>query len=407
MNINELRELQIEFEKLRLEVISEFKHINAVRKKFVKDYPLNKITLMTKDDFVIGKGNSSFCNRMENELNGWGNIHGSPAIKFGLYFGKLGEDKDRKYRIGKKSFGVNENNAFSNILNAIKELIENPDNMELLKSNLISPMFKGKILSVYHPDKFLNIFSASHLNYFINYLGLDNTSKSELDKQFVLLNFKNKDLEMKSWSNYKFAKFLYTSFKKPNDEIKENKLSKELKEYKEKDFPPIEKLKIKFVDLVTDHSEGIPNSNKRTPTKIDYSIRSKTNKRIGDRGEQIVFKAEKDFLIINGQKALAKKLDKVSETDDTLGYDLISFDLDGNKKFIEIKTTLKPIGESNIFMTSNEINRASEQTNYFIYIVYEAGTKEPKIWKIEGDTLLSDKHVIKEPILYKLKFKTK
>ncbi len=407
MNINELRELQIDFEKLKLEVKSEFKHINSVRKKFVKDYPLNKITLMTKDDFVIGKGNSSFCNRMENELNGWGNIHGSPAIKFGLYFGKLGEDKDRKYRIGKKSFGINENNALSNILNSIKELIENPDDIELLKSNPISPMFKGKILSVYHPDKFLNIFSASHLNYFINLLGLDNTSKSELDKQFVLLNFKNKDLVMKSWSNYEFAKFLYTSFKNPNDEIKENKLSKELKRYKEKDFPPIEKLKIKFVDLVTGNSDSKPNSNKRTPAKLDYSNRSKSNKRIGDRGEQIVFKAEKDFLIKNGKTKLAKILDKVSETDDTLGYDLISYDLEGNKKYIEIKTTLKPIGESNIFITSHEISKALEQTNYFIYIVYEAGSEEPKIWKIEGDKFLNDKNVIKEPILFKLKFKTK
>ena len=249
MNITEIREFQIEFEKIKSDIKSEFKHIDSIRKKFIKDYPLSKIPFLTKDEFVVGKGSSSFCNRMENELNSWGNIHGSPAIKFGLYFGKLGEDKDKKYRIGKRSFGTEENIALSNILNSIKQLIEEKDNIQVLKNNLISPMFKGKILSVYHPDKFLNIFSATHLNYFINYLGLDNSSKNELDKQALLLNYKNKDLVMKNWSNYEFAKFLYVSFKNPNDELKDKNITKELKGFKQKDFPPIEKVKIKFVRL--------------------------------------------------------------------------------------------------------------------------------------------------------------
>lgn len=56
------------------------------------------------------------------------------------------------------------------------------NDFEILKKNPISPMYKGKILSVYYPDDFLNIFSAKHLNYFINIFGLDNDSKSELDK---------------------------------------------------------------------------------------------------------------------------------------------------------------------------------------------------------------------------------
>ena len=97
-------------------------------------------------------------------------------------------------------------------------------------------MFKGKILSVYYPNDFLNIFSAKHLNYFINILGLDNESKSELDKQALLLNFKKSDKVMQKWSVYEFSKFLYASFGNPNNEIKEEKISKELKDFKLKDF---------------------------------------------------------------------------------------------------------------------------------------------------------------------------
>jgi len=54
----------------------------------------------------------------------------------------------------------------------IVELINNNDNLNILKDNNISPMFKGKILSIYFPDKFMNIFSSSHLDYFINMFGV-------------------------------------------------------------------------------------------------------------------------------------------------------------------------------------------------------------------------------------------
>ena len=119
-----------------------------------------------------------------------------------MYFGKYGQDKTRKYRIGRKEYGKDEDIALKKILSAIVELLENKDDFEILKKNPISPMYKGKILSVYYPNDFPNIFSAKHLNYFINNLGLDNDSKSELDKQALLLDFKNSDKVMKQCFNH-------------------------------------------------------------------------------------------------------------------------------------------------------------------------------------------------------------
>ncbi|MGU3377652.1 hypothetical protein [Chryseobacterium sp. M5A1_1a] len=109
MKITELRDYQTVFEKIKANYNSEFKEINRLRKKFTIDYPIDEIINLTKDEYVIGKGDSTFCNRIENDLNNWGNIHGSPAIKFGLYFGKYGKDKTRKYRIGRKEYGTDEN----------------------------------------------------------------------------------------------------------------------------------------------------------------------------------------------------------------------------------------------------------------------------------------------------------
>ncbi len=406
MKITELRDYQIEFEKKREYFNSGFKEINGLRKKFTTDYPIDGITGLTKDEYVIGKGGSTFCNRIENDLNDWGNIHGSPAIKFGLYFGKYGDDETRKYRIGRKEYGTNENIALKKILSAIVELLENKNDFKVLKKNPISPMFKGKILSVYFPNDFLNIFSAKHLNYFINILGLDNDSKSELDKQALLLKFKESDKVMQKWSVYEFSKFLYASFGNPNNEIKEEKISKELKDFKLKDFPPIEILKFDYVDLQTNVLSETEGKGKNKGTKIDYSNRSRKFKRIGDRGEQIVLRAERKFLNKNGKKDLAKLVDQISERDDSVGYDILSFELDGTKRLIEVKSTLRKIGKNSIYISANELKVAENEKNYYFYIIYEAGSKRPKIWKVKSSDLLNNNNIIKEPILFKLNMNT-
>lgn len=407
MKITELRDYQIEFEKIRADFNSGFKEINSLRKKFTSDYPTSRIRTLTLDEYVTGKGGQTFCNRIENDLNEWGNIHGSFATKFGVYYGKFGKNSKSKYRIGRKEYGTDENVALKKILSAIIELIENKDDLAILKKNPISPMFKGKILSVYYPNKFLNIFSAKHLNYFINNLGLDNDSKSELDKQALLLDFKNTDKVMKEWSIYEFSKFLYSSFGRPNDEIKEENISKELKKFNLKDFPPIESLKFDYVELQTDELPEPTEKKKNKETKVDYSNRSRKFKRIGDRGEQIVLRAERQFLKKNGRKDLAKLVDQISERDDSVGYDIKSYELDGTEKLIEVKSTLRKIGNSNIFLSANELQVAENKENYYFYIIYEVGSKRPKIWKVKSSDFLNDSNIVKEPILYKLNMNTK
>lgn len=409
MNVTELREFQTEFQKIWKDINTGFKEIERLRKRFVKDYHVDRIKKLTLDDYVVGKRDStSFCNRIENELNEWGNIHGSNARKFGLYYGTFGKDKESKYRIGKKRFGTDYTKALDEILSSIIELIENKDNTKLIKSNPISPMFKGKILSVYYPNQYLNIFSATHLNYFINALGLDNKSKSEIDKQSLLLKYKNNDSVMKKWTTYEFSKFLYFTFRNPNDEIKEKDLPKELRGFILKDFPPIESLKFDFVNLETVEFEP-PNSEqaKGKNKKPDYLGRSKKFKRIGDRGEQIVLRAEKQFLEKNGKFELAEKVDHIAERDDKAGFDVLSYELDGTEKLIEVKATLRKVGASKIFLSANELKISEESENYYFYIIYETGSKRPKIWRIKAKKLISDKNIIKEPVLYQLNLSTK
>lgn len=403
MNLRELREYQVEFEKVRVKVASDFKAINELRKKFTLDYTISKLLTLKKEEYAVGLGSPTFCNRIENELNEWGNIHGSSATKFGIYFGVFGEDKSRKYRIGRKEYGDNVDLAFKKVINSIIMLIEKSDDIEVIKQIPISPMFKGKILSIYYPEKFMNVFSAKHLNYFIDNLCIENSSKSELDKQALLLHYKNSDQVMKKWSVYEFSRFLYKTFGSPNDEVKEEKLPNELKKFREKDFPPIETVNFSYIKLTTNELAEHYDRRERKGSKIDYINRSKKLKKIGDRGELIVLKAERKYLKENKRPDLEKLIDHIAEKDDSAGYDIKSYNLDGTERLIEVKSTTQKVSSNSIYISANELDVATKNSNYYFYVVYEADSKAPKIWRVKGTDLLNDEKIIKEPIAYRIR----
>jgi MoxR-like ATPase len=69
--------------------------------------------------------------------------------------------------------------------------------------------------SLYFPEKFLNVFSEEHIDFFLKSLELFDETVSQLDpmrKKQILSNFKNQDTTMKNWSAYEFGNFLYEVF---------------------------------------------------------------------------------------------------------------------------------------------------------------------------------------------------
>ncbi|MDA3885434.1 MAG: DUF3883 domain-containing protein [Candidatus Delongbacteria bacterium] len=401
MNKQELRVKQSRFLNNK-EMKKDIKYLVGLRNKFVKKFSTSKILNLSLDEYVVGKGSKdSFCYWVENKLNELGNIQGSTAGKFGVYFGYKGEKSKQKYRIGKMIFGSEHNEAFENVKLAIKQLIENPDDIEILKKNPISPMFKGKILALYHPEKFINVYYYKHLDFFIIAFGLTTRSRSETEKNKLLLKYKNSDGVMKSWTNFEFAKFLYTYVGKPD-----TGLIKE--EFDEKELTPIEKVKFEFVNLELIEMDDIETEKKSTkPKKPDYEKQAKKYKKIGERGEQIVMLAETEYLKKKGKVELAENVEQKSKEDDSLGYDILSFNLDKSVKYIEVKSTQRKIGQSDVFITKNELDTLKDNKNYFIYVVYEVLEKRPKIWKICGMDLKNDGNVIITPVSYKMTFKTR
>lgn len=399
----ELNELKANFELLRLDYKDEFKKLDNLRSDFVKYFTVKKVNELSVDEYITGKRQPTFCNRIENDLNSWGDIHGSNSIKFGLYYGKKGKDLVQKYRFAKK-YGSSWEDAFINIKKSIIELLNDGknENYDKIKQNLISPMFKGKILSIYYPDKYLNIFASSHLDHFITNLGLINTSKSEIDKQKIIIDFKNNDKLMQIWTIYEFSKFLYKSFNKPVDEKTSNSIPNELKNYISITFPPIEEIQCKFItpviiDLAEKHSHDV--------SKGKYhDNQNKNAKKIGDQGELIVLKAEFEKL---KKYNIEKKIQHIAKSDDNAGYDILSFDENGNEIQIEVKSTKSKPHDLSFIITSNELKKSREFPNYYLYLVFEAHTKEPEIWKIKAVDLLNDEKINIEPTQFRINAKLK
>lgn len=404
MDIDELRTKQAVFEIDRKKINKEYFEIEKIRNDFISKFSLEKIKGLSIDDYVVGKeSKESFCYLIENKLKSLGDMHGATSLKFGIYYSK----NNREYAFVKR-FGDNFQIAFDNIKSLIISLIVAGENGNInnIKKNKLSPMFKGKILATYFPENFLSIFSEEHLNHFLDQFNINYIEKNdELLKREYLLNFKNSDSVMKNWRNYDFSKFLYDQIGRPP------KLSsgtpEDLKEYSSIDLPKMNDVKYEFVDLkLTDVKQNDPilHNDEKIFKKIDFDRENKINRKIGERGESVVMRAEKEFLSGIGLKKLVNKITQKSKESDSYGYDILSFDKNGIEKFIEVKSTRKKSSNSNVYfaISSNEYRHAVKIDNYYIYIVFEADTTKPKIFKLHKPFNKSNNIIKVEPKSYKV-----
>ena len=117
---------------------------------------------------------------------------------------------------------------------------------------------------------------------------------------------------------------------------------------------------------------------------------------IGQQGERYVYELEKKYLLGIGKSDLAQKVKIVSEENIAAGYDILSFDAEGNEKFIEVKTSA---GKSGVFeITANEIVVAKKKNElYWIYRVTKIQENAPEVLKIQNPA----KHIDNGSLLLK------
>ena len=113
----------------------------------------------------------------------------------------------------------------------------------------------------------------------------------------------------------------------------------------------------------------------------DYIETNKANKTLGVEGELFVLEYEKEC-VKKYNLPLAKCVRHISvDEGDGLGYDILSYDSQGNEIYIEVKTT-EGGEKTSFYITANELLKSEqEKEKYFLYRVYNFD-KDKKIGNI-------------------------
>jgi hypothetical protein len=122
----------------------------------------------------------------------------------------------------------------------------------------------------------------------------------------------------------------------------------------------------------------------RVARRFDPATRDQANRALGRAGETFVMELERKRLISAGRPDLAEKVSWTSDiAGDGLGYDIDSFDPDGSRIFVEVKTTRGAI-HTPFFLSENERSFAAEQGNAFrLYRLFGHGS-DPKVYCLPG-----------------------
>lgn len=326
------------------------------RGAFLRAFPLSSLPEMTVDHYVIGKGTPTFCAYVEPLTKLWANILGATAFKFGIYHGKTKSDPTHRYRFVERKFGSSKSAAFAAVKDALLRLIKDGRalHFEAIDKNPLSQMFKAKILSLYFPDRYLNICSREHISDLSSEVGRKDGWVSE--QQHYLLEAKLANPLSRHWSNPKYMTFLYNTYIRPADK----------------------KMHLKVI-------------RKRRPPKIDVEEMLEHRKRIGKMSEDYALAWERERLRGLDYGELAKQIE---DRRDHLsyGYDFLSYSEPHIERFIEVKTAGRNWAKSGyrFFLSEHErkVSLKPENRNrYYFYLVFHEDGKPTALEEWPADDL--------------------
>tara|TARA_R110000823_G_scaffold38655_4_gene103949 strand:+ start:8075 stop:9331 length:1257 start_codon:yes stop_codon:yes gene_type:complete len=414
VDYSDLNTAQLYFKPQIPVVVANRRDLHDIAVQFSQYYSIERLRSMPLEHYALGNDlpeeGFHFCHTIERKLDGLGRVTGSTSNKFGVYFGRTKSDDEYKYRHTKK-FGSNYIEAFENVKQSLVDLViaGKQEDIDALVSNPISTMFKGKVLSTYYPKRYLNVFSDSHLEYFLTQLNIDTNEllwSDAIVKREALRNFKSNDPVMKNWSLDVFMYFLYNVYpgRPPKEDEENNDL---LKDLRKPQFPSF--ITPDWIDLEMENAKDKSfykgSGKNKGNSNPDYQAEAREMKQLGDRGEKIALEMEKQRLESIGRGDLIPFVKKAEY--DYLGYDIESFEKNGDQRFIEVKTTRAKAGNARFFLSQNELDKAQELENYFIYMVYDILSQSPKIWVIDNPFNPVNPKVKKIPISYQIEIQVK
>lgn len=389
-----------EFHEVMNRIIKNYKELEKLRQEFVKTFDLDKLKKLKIEEYALGRmethkilNSQTFCYQLEITLKELGNMQGANSSKFGIYY----EKKSGKIKIN-NSLSDDEDEAIKIMRNRIIDLInagEKSDYNTITDIN-ISPIFKGKILSTYFPDKFLSIFNEIHVDKLINFVGLTYNPKIinnlEQKKNLIVEKFIKKHHYFKDKPLHYFVAFIY-------DPIFKNSFLSQ--EYESIQVDPNE-TEEKLFDYLG-KKEVISKDIKNSYYKPDYLKAQLSKMKAGSIAEEHVVDHEIRKLKKAGLEHLANKVIRVSNQDDSLGYDIESYDVKTKQKiFIEVKSKKYFNDDLSFYITKNELNYWDSLDHKLYYVFYK--NNKAKIHIIEKSKIKKEDF---ESVLLRIDLKVK
>jgi hypothetical protein len=343
------------------------------RGEFLGAFPTNRLQDLTIDTYVIGHQSPTFCDYVEVKTRDWAVIQGATAFKFGIYFGKTKSDPRHTYRFTNK-FGTSKEGAFAAVKEALLDLVREASRTVLdfsaIDDNPLSQLFKAKILSLYFPDRFLNVCSSEHLELLGGDLGLpDNLRLSEYQNRLLKAKFNNSTT--RAWTNPKFMLFLYNTY-----------IPKQ-----RKPLGSVEKPRAK------------------THRKVNFEDIQGQREAIGKKAEEYALLWEKERLT---GADLAHLIDAIEDRRERpgFGYDFLSHSASRPPRFIEVKSVAKLREGHRFFLSDNEyaVSCSPEhRDSYYFYLVsFNSGGEPAEVRSIVAPELYG--HAEIAPSSYTVRF---
>jgi hypothetical protein len=150
----------------------------------------------------------------------------------------------------------------------------------------------------------------------------------------------------------------------------------------------VNKSNIDFDDFIGDepeHSKVAEQEPTYKPIKTNYLKKEQDNRNLGEQGEELVIAYENYRLIKANKESLADKIEWISKKKgDGTGFDILSKNLNGTDRFIEVKTT-KLSKETPFYVTKTEISFSNlKREDFYLYRVYNFDST-PKMFIKNGE----------------------
>ena len=169
-----------------------------------------------------------------------------------------------------------------------------------------------------------------------------------------------------------------------------------------------EEIELNIADNATMTSKTKYNSNKvRVKEDISDSEQQAISKKIGERGEELVLRNEIEKIKEWGlPNETLSKVRRVSLESDDYGFDILSFDRDGNERYLEVKTTKTNGKNFSFVLTRNEFEQAKKYGNKYSFVIVFDILSNPCIWNM-GNPFVEEPYKVEiQPIQYRVDINT-